>query len=447
MGDIATGEVEFTDRTFFEDIKLLRPASILTYDVVTGNCDIQTYWSFGDIRYAPHISFEEAVKESGRLLRRAVQRQSSDRLRPGVYLSGGMDSRIILGLVERRPVASFTFGTRNSRDVVFAAQIARAMGSDHHWFEFENGQWVREYADLHLELTEGFHSWIHAHGISTLADARQHADVNLSGWNGGTVMAMSGSAKFRLFDAVDDDALLVRLYEGFNSHFTWPGVTEAEERLLYCEPMWRQVQGRAFESLREEFRRFQHERPDIRGEVMYIRQHCGRLTHNFVTFFRSHLEMRFPFFDYDLIDFIFSLPAQMRANYWLYRAVLQREAPRLAYIPWDDEEYLPTTRPLIHNAHKAWVKVRRRLSRLNGRLGRLLPQHATLYADYENYLRNELRPWAEGILYDPQTTGRGIFDPAFVRSLMARHLANRELWTIGKTAPLITYELMLRRFC
>lgn len=69
-----------------------------------------------------------------------------------------------------------------------------------------------------------------------------------------------------------------------------------------------------------------------------------------------------------------------------------------------------------------------------------------LYADYESYLRNELREWAEGILYDRRTAERGIFDPSFLRTLMQRHLSNLEEWTIGKIAPLMTYEMMLRRF-
>jgi hypothetical protein len=29
---------------------------------------------------------------------------------------------------------------------------------------------------------------------------------------------------------------------------------------------------------------------------------------------------------------------------------------------------------------------------------------------------------------------------------MSRHLAGREPWTIGKIAPLITFEMMMRRY-
>jgi hypothetical protein len=43
---------------------------------------------------------------------------------------------------------------------------------------------VRQFADRHLDLTEGFASWIHSHGLSVLDLARQLMDVNLSGFAG-----------------------------------------------------------------------------------------------------------------------------------------------------------------------------------------------------------------------------------------------------------------------
>jgi asparagine synthase (glutamine-hydrolysing) len=72
-------------------------------------------------------------------------------------------------------------------------------------------------------------------------------------------------------------------------------------------------------------------------------------------------------------------------------------------------------------------------------------ERSTLYVDYENYLRGELRDWAENMLYDQRTVERGLFNPSFVRTLMNRHMSGAEEWTIGKIAPIMTYEMMLRR--
>jgi asparagine synthase (glutamine-hydrolysing) len=161
-----------------------------------------------------------------------------------------------------------------------------------------------------------------------------------------------------------------------------------------------------------------------------------------VTFRRSHLEVRFPFFDNALIDFLYSIPAEIRGPRRLYHQMLDRELPHLTRIPYDHDELLPTARSLRRQAHASGVRIRRAV---NHHVRPMFPERPTLYADYENYLRRGLRPWVEGILFDRRTTDRGIFDPGFLRSILDRHQSGLEQWTIGKIAPLVTYELMLRQ--
>ena len=93
--------------------------------------------------------------------------------------------------------------------------------------------------------------------------------------------------------------------------------------------------------------------------------------------------------------------------------------------------------------HALTAKLKYRFSR---HLWPISARRDTLYADYENYLRGELRSWAEDVLFGRRTAERGIFNSAFLRTLMARHLSGLEEWTIGKIAPVMTYEMMLRRF-
>lgn len=87
------------ERTFFEDLRLLPLASVLTFDLSSAEGSVKAYWTFDDIPYRPEVTFDEAVEEAGRLLRLAVRRLSGDSYRPGVYLSGGLDSRTILGMI------------------------------------------------------------------------------------------------------------------------------------------------------------------------------------------------------------------------------------------------------------------------------------------------------------------------------------------------------------
>ena len=178
------------DKTFFEGLKLLPNASLLRYDVETGRLTVQPYWDFSQIPQLPaSVTFDEAVEEAGRLLKASVNRLTEGDHRIGVYLSGGVDSRIILGLIDkaRFPITSITYGQRGCRDAVYAQRIASKVGTQHHYFEFPDGRWVEDFVDLHLELTEGFHSWIHGHGISILDQVRSLIDVNLTGFGGGQI--------------------------------------------------------------------------------------------------------------------------------------------------------------------------------------------------------------------------------------------------------------------
>jgi hypothetical protein len=168
--------------------------------------------------------------------------------------------------------------------------------------------------------------------------------------------------------------------------------------------------GRAFESFREEFSSFLGHRPDVRGEYFFLRNHAGRLTAGMVTTARAFIEVRFPYFDYDLFDFVHSLPAHLRGNHSLHRAILRREQPRLARIPSDKNEFLPTPKGWLRKSHALGVRFRRRFNR---HFWRVFSERPTLYADYEDYRRHELRQWAEGILFDRRTSAHGVFAPAF----------------------------------
>jgi asparagine synthase (glutamine-hydrolysing) len=293
-----------------------------------------------------------------------------------------------------------------------------------------------ENVDLHLKLTEGFHNWLHMHGIHMLPDLRQEMDYNLTGWEGGGVMGHPSAMRDAFNRPLDEMSLVVETFRSLNQVFTWPGITEASEQFLYPPSLAKRLTGLAFQSLREEFHRFWGFKRQYAWEYFFNANHCMRYSIHMVTTERSHIEVRFPFWDYDLMDFIYSLPPEIRGARRLYRHVITRETPKLALIPFDKEEFLPTSNQFLYKAHALSVRARKRLH--------LFPNHPTLYADYENYLRTDLRQWAEDILYDPRTEARGIFNMPFVHSLMERHMSGREEWTIGKIAPIISFELVMR---
>ncbi len=431
------------EKTFFEGIELLPNASLLEYNLQTDQLTIKPYWDFSRIaKLPPNTPFPEIVAETGRLFRQVVNRLTDGDYRTGVFLSGGLDSRTIIGLLnnEHRPVASITYGDKKCRDAVYASWIARRAGSKHHYFEFSNGEWVKQYADLHLTLTEGFQAWLHAHGISIMDQVRELIEVNLSGLAGDYIL---GGKRILLNPPVDELAFNCYLFHFYNQVHDWPGINEAEEKHLFSDELYPRLSGLAFESLIREVSRFsQYDFYDL-FEYFNMLNCYRRLYQHTILFHQSHIEERYPYYDYNFFEFMYSLPPEVRRNRRLQIAVINHERPDLALIPWEYNGLLFTDRWSIWAGHALVQKLK---NRINRHLAPIFSQLGTLYADYEHWLCTDLRDWAESILFDKRTLGRNIFNPQFIRSIWERHQAGREIWTIGKIAPIMTYEMMLRKF-
>jgi asparagine synthase (glutamine-hydrolysing) len=430
------------DKTFFEGLRLLPNATILIYDLKTDHLSSRQYWDFSHIRMvAGGIPFEEAVEEAGRLLKAAVKRRMGGSFRKAIHLSAGMDSRTILGLADLEPslITTITYGDPASRDYEYSRRLAAKAGTKHYSFPFHDGRWVMEYAGLHLDLTEGFHSWIHSHGISILEECRQLTDISLSGFAGGDIDWENPA----LLRAPDDAAFLSLLFDALSQHTTWPSVNAIEERLLYAPQVSKQLIGSALESLKEELRTYSHLPYPLQALAFSRLNPDRRMFQYYTVFSRAFIELRFPFCDYEYANFIYALPPEFLVCRKLRRALIRRSCPSMGSIPYDRDELPITGNEMWRLALKLWHKGKHQLNR---RVAPLFRELHTINSDYENWLRNELKGWGESILLDERTLGRGIFNPDFIRTIWARHQAGLEPFTIGKIAPIMTYELMLRRF-
>ncbi|TEU12784.1 MAG: asparagine synthetase B family protein, partial [Anaerolineales bacterium] len=432
-------------KTFFTGVTMLPPASISTYDYDAPTYRLRRYWDMSSVPLLPEsITFEEAVEEGSRLFRAAVRKMTKGPERIGVFLSGGLDGRSILGMLspDGRTIHTFTFGQPGCRDEYYARQIAKDAGAQHHYYPYENGHWIREFADLHLKLTEGFHPWIHMHGISMLSDVRQHVDVNLSGL-GDLLWTQSNFTPLHLVKAPDDLAFNSLLFEFYSQKYSWPGITYAEERFLYHESFYPRARGLAFDSFIKELEPFAGLPYPQRVAAFNLINHFSRHLLYAAIFGRSHIEFRFPYCDLELMSFCYGLPFELGYDRRLQKAIIAREMPGLARVPYDTDELPITSRN--HRRTIAYIKKKLKNS-FHQYVAPIFPPRLTLYADYEEWLRTDLRSWAESILFDERTLGRGIFRPEALHSLMDRHLSGQEKWTIGKIAPIITFEMMLREF-
>lgn len=105
-----------------------------------GSLSIRRYWSLNQMiesgaqsRFATEAEALATVDEA---LRRAVSRQMIADVPLGAFLSGGIDSSLIVALMQAqssRPVRTFTVGFENPafNEAPFAAAVARHLGTDH----------------------------------------------------------------------------------------------------------------------------------------------------------------------------------------------------------------------------------------------------------------------------------------------------------------------------
>ena len=146
------------DRTWFDGVFLLNPATVLTYDMRSGLIHTERYWSPDEIRpFTGKIDIEEYSEEWGRLFRLSVAERAGAGERVGVALGGGLGSRAVLAAMppvfvtasgelsdEACKINAVTVCGRDRRDIRFAA--AALKGAKHHIFHLNADGWFERAA-------------------------------------------------------------------------------------------------------------------------------------------------------------------------------------------------------------------------------------------------------------------------------------------------------------
>jgi len=98
--------------TVFEGIRQLPPAHSLTYETETRKLKVERYW---DVRYTPKLKLSEPdlLEKLDGLLRKAVRQRLMSDVRLGAFLSGGVDSSLVVAMMAkelREPVEAVVIG-------------------------------------------------------------------------------------------------------------------------------------------------------------------------------------------------------------------------------------------------------------------------------------------------------------------------------------------------
>lgn len=128
-------------RSIYKDISKLEPGSLLSLDLITLTHRVETYWSVHDaatrgLAERTRYSDQDAVDHFDTLLSKSISLQMMADVPVGAFLSGGVDSSLIVAQMQRqstRAVKSFTIGFADDafNEAPYARAVAKHLGTDH----------------------------------------------------------------------------------------------------------------------------------------------------------------------------------------------------------------------------------------------------------------------------------------------------------------------------
>jgi len=432
--------------TMFEGIRKLPPAHYLVWR--DGRVELREYWR---PRFAPVPGrrVEDCADRLRELLTESVRLRLISDVPLGAFLSGGIDSSIVVGLMAKLssgPVRTFSIGFEEKRydELEYARLVARHFGTEHMEFIVRpNAIEIIPRLVWHYDEPFADSSAIPTWYVSEVT--RRHVKVALTG-DGGD----EGFAGYPRYLAVKLAAWFDRLPRPARAILSaplWGKMPISVEQKTFRRRLLRLLLALRLPP-RERYVRWCAIFDDERKNALYapaLREtlagdpswrifdaeydkapeadFIGQTT--FVDYMRylpddlcckvdvasmAHgLECRSPFLDHHLVEFIGTLPTDLKLRGLTGKYILRRAFADL----------LP----------------RRILKR--GKMGFGVP--------IAEWFRGDLKEYVRGVLLDRRTLERGYFDPGAVRSLVEEHISCRfdhgyRLWS------LLMFELWHRTF-
>jgi asparagine synthase (glutamine-hydrolysing) len=418
------------EKTLFKDIKVLNPASILTFQA--GALNIKRYWEL--VLKDDHHGFnqKEAIEKVHSLLLQAVKRQMEDKKPKGCYLSGGLDSRTIVGTVSQLgyKIPTFTFGRAGCDDQKGAKLISKILGMENYFFEV-SPDYLKHCARTGVWLTEGM-TRAAFHSFEFLPEIRKNVFILFNGFCGNEFMGVLSFGLLEFAFAKKSKNWVRRFFRKINEPFSEDLLSN-----LFVPQYYPQIKGRAFQSFTDTVVNFPEKCPFNKIYHFFIGEKA-RKSHLYGPLSDNNLiEYRFPFCDYDLVDFLLSIPPRQRMLAIFYRQLILKKFPKLAIIPYQRTGLPVNSNLTVVLFKKAQDICQKKLfSPTRDKRG---------HADDENWMRNQLKDFVISTLLSKKATEREVFNPEFVKEIINQHLSRRQNNTF-KLGTLLIFELWNQLF-
>lgn len=358
-----TGNPSKPEETFYENIYKLPTASSLKFSSIYFQFAVQQYWDIDPSIQIP-VKDHEAADQFSHLFTTAVQRRLRSDVPIGTSLSGGLDSSSITAIAQELRSASnshtcFTavFPGFEKDEAAYASQVAAQLQLQQYTVNLSAKQLMDDWEKICECQEEPFGSAsIYAqykvyelaaqHNIKVLLDG-QGADETLAGYHRYYKWYWQELFRKRKLSASGEIKAAREL--GIQEPFTYQNKIAAYFPAFASVVMERQYLLRAIrqEDLTKEFVQLQSkeayytppEHFDLNG-VLYF----NTCTHGLEELLRyadrnamaNGREVRLPYLSHELVEFVFSLPANFKIRQgwtkWLLRETMKNKLP--ASITW-----------------------------------------------------------------------------------------------------------------
>ena len=311
----------FTDKTLFQDVKMLMPGHYVYVDR-NGRFEKNQFWDFnfcGSLK----ITEAEAVEETDRLFKQAVQRQLISDVPINAYLSGGIDSGSITMIASQfiPHMKTFTMGfdlsSASGLELSFderakAEHISYLAKTEHYEMVLKAGDMERcmdKYV-WHLEEPRVGQSYPNYYAAKL---ASKFGKVVLSGVGGDELF---GGYPWRYF--YSDNG--INFDEFIDSYYLkWQRMVPNSQLKDLLAPIWdevshvwtRDIFADVFKSIKKD----QLDSNDCINHSLYLEAKTflhGLLVVEDKLSMAHSLETRVPFLDNDLVDFAMKIPNSMK---------------------------------------------------------------------------------------------------------------------------------------
>jgi asparagine synthase (glutamine-hydrolysing) len=348
--------------TMFKGIAKLPPGHTLSWQ--DGAATVRQYW---DLNFQPDQPARKDafyLDEVDRLLHEAVKIRLVSDVPLGAFLSGGIDSSLVVAMMARQmgePVKTFSIGFDDDRynELPYARMVAKRYGTDHHE-EIVKPDAEEVLSDLIRVFDEPFadSSAIPTYYVSRLA--RRHVTVALSGDGGDEIFAGYGRYLDSIFSGYTDRIphALRQIFMGSVSRMLPEGLKgvktlrylAADKDARYLLKMTKNLSARYqqvfSQGLMEEagggdpspalgryFQRVREQDPVTRRQYADIKQYLPGdiLTKVDRTSMLVSLETRAPLLDHKVAEFAATIPTELKVRGRSRKNVLKTLA--LKYLP------------------------------------------------------------------------------------------------------------------